>query len=167
MSVVTRGVKNAFRNVIRSFSITLILGISIALALVMLLAMRAVQARITSVQSSIGNIITITPAGARGFAGGGEPLTDDNLAAVKSTAHVTKVTSSISDRLNTTGTNSNFPGQTDSNSTTILVSSINAGTLGRRFGRAQQNNGGTTPANFTLPIMVSGTTDPTSTQVAG
>ncbi len=167
MSVVTRGVKNAFRNVIRSFSITLILGISLALALVMLLAMRAVQARITSVQSSIGNIITITPAGARGFAGGGEPLTDDDLTAVKSTAHVAKVTASLGDRLNTTGTSSNFPGEAGSNSTTNLVSSIDAGTLGRRFGRNQPNNGGSAPANFTLPVMVNGTTDPTSTQVAG
>ncbi len=55
MSVTTRGVKNAFRNTIRSISITAILALTIALALVMLLSLKAVQARIDDVKSSVGN----------------------------------------------------------------------------------------------------------------
>jgi len=74
MSVTTRGVKNAFRNTIRSISITAILALTIALALVMLLSLKAVDARIDDVKSSVGNTLTVSPAGARGFQGGGEPL---------------------------------------------------------------------------------------------
>ena len=55
MSVTTRGVKNAFRNTIRSISITAILALTIALALVMLLSLKAVQARIDDVKASVGN----------------------------------------------------------------------------------------------------------------
>ena len=66
MSTTTRGVKNAFRNTIRSISITAILALTIALALVMLLSLKAVQARIDDVKASVGNTITVSPAGARG-----------------------------------------------------------------------------------------------------
>ncbi|MFI5240620.1 MAG: ABC transporter permease [Candidatus Saccharimonadia bacterium] len=170
MSVITRGAKNAFRNLIRSFSIILILGISIALALIMLLSMRTVENRISSIQSSIANTITVSPAGSRGFSGGGNPLTTENVAQVNSTEHVTSVISSISDRLSTTGQTSPFPSGSTTG-TTNLVSSIDAGSLGRRFG-GSNGSGGNAPvvissnANFTLPISVTGTTNPTSTQVA-
>ena len=36
MNVITRGIKNAFRNVIRTVSLVVILGISVGLALAML-----------------------------------------------------------------------------------------------------------------------------------
>src|SRR5439155_1453743 len=55
MSVTTRGVMNAFRNTIRSISITAILALTIALALVMLLSLKVVQARIDDVKSSGSN----------------------------------------------------------------------------------------------------------------
>lgn len=166
MSVVARGTKNAFRNLIRSFSIIVILAISIGLALIMLLAMRAVQSRIDSVKSSIGNTITVSPAGARGFGGGGEPLTADDVNAIKSVAHVTKVTASINDRLDTIGAAAaTNPRGGDQNPTglTSLISPITPGSLGRRFGGGSNANN----ANFTLPIMITGSSDPTSTQVAG
>ena len=41
----------------------------------MLLSLKAVDARIDDVKSSVGNTLTVSPAGARGFQGGGEPLT--------------------------------------------------------------------------------------------
>src|SRR4051794_41851416 len=75
MSVTARGVKNAFRNTIRSISITAILALTIALALVMLLSLKAVQARIDDVKGSVGTTLTVMPAGSRGFPGGGEPPT--------------------------------------------------------------------------------------------
>jgi putative ABC transport system permease protein len=153
MSVMTRGVRNAFRNNVRSASVILILAISIGLALVMLLSMKTVQDKITSVKGSIGNTITVSPAGARGFEGGGEPLTADNVKAIQAVGHVTKVTQVVNDRLETADTN--------------LVSSIEAGSLGRRFRRfdsSSDSSSGTTQT-FTPPIQVTGTTDPTSTTV--
>ena len=92
MSVTTRGVKNAFRNTIRSISITAILALTIALALVMLLSLEAVQARIDDVKASVGNTATVMPAGARGFQGGGEPLTQAEITKIENTAHVKSVT---------------------------------------------------------------------------
>ena len=62
MGFITRGAKNAFRNNIRTLSIVVILALSIGLALTMLLARQAVQAKIDSVKSSIGNTITVSPA---------------------------------------------------------------------------------------------------------
>ena len=172
MSVTTRGVKNAFRNTIRSISITAILALTIALALVMLLSLKAVQARIDDVKASVGNTVTVMPAGARGFQGGGEPLTAAEITKIEKTAHVKSVTSTLEDRWVTEGTDvpDGPDGQSIATGTTSLQSAIDPGTLGNR------NNGDTdgerdrrrrrSPANFVLPIMVTGTTSPGSTQVA-
>lgn len=118
MNVLTRGMRNAFRNPIRTVSIVLILGLSIGLALAMLIARAAVENKIQSVKSSIGNTITISPAGARGFEGGGEPLTTEQIAKVAKITHVANVTQSLHDRLTTDNTN--------------LVSAIEPGSLGNR-----------------------------------
>jgi len=182
MSVFSRGVRNAFRNSIRTFSIVVILGLSIAMALAMLLARDAVKTRIASVESSIGNVITISPAGLRGFQGGGEPLTDDQLNKVASMPHVVGMTKTLQDRLTAQDTN--------------LQSSLQLGSLGRRFGRQDAQDaqggggeggggggfgglfgggagaaggaggagGGGLPTNFTAPVIVVGTTDPTTLQ---
>src|SRR4051812_27613188 len=99
MSTIVRGVRNAFRNTIRTGGVTVILALSIGLALVMLLSLKTVQARITSVKQSIGNTMSLSPAGARGFEGGGEPLTQADLDSVKGLAHVTAVTGTLNDRL--------------------------------------------------------------------
>ncbi len=147
MSVVSRGVRNAFRNSIRTVSIVIILSLSIGLALTMLVARQAVQAKIDSVKSSIGNTITVSPAGARGFEGGGEPLTVDQINKVKALPHVVGATETLQDRL-TAGTD------------TTLASAIDAGTLGQR---QQQRSGGTgRGAGFTPPIMVIGTNNTVS-----
>ena len=171
MSVVARGTKNAFRNSIRTISIVAILALVIALALVMLLSLKAVQSKIDSVKASIGNTVNVTPAGGRDFQGGGNPLVTADVAKVKSTPHVVGVTATLRGRLRTEGstTGDRFGGDTNTNDVTNLTSPITPGTLG------QQNNGGSTsngstntpPANFTLPITVTGTTDPGSTQVSG
>ena len=169
MSVLQRGFKNAFRNSIRTVSIVVILALSIALAVVMLLSVKAVDAKITDVKGSVGNTITVTPAGARGFAGGGTPLTDDQVSSIAATKHVVSATGTVQDRVRTEGTTDNGPlGNQSSNAVTNLVSPITPGVLG------QQNNGGSTsngpqvvaPEGFTLPITFTGTTDPTSTRVS-
>ncbi len=162
MGVVVRGAKNAFRNPIRTLAVVVILGLSIGLSLVMLLAERAVTDRIAAVQASIGNIVTITPAGSQGFEGGGEPLTGTQLAAVGALPHVVSVHETLLDRL-TAGTD------------TSLASSIDPGTLGNR--RADRGFGGPTGGvgiqrggeqgggTFTIPIQVTGVSDP-ATQVS-
>lgn len=158
MGTLKRGVKNAFRNTIRTLAITLILAISIGLALVMLLSYRTVNSKIESVKASIGNTITMTPAGSSGFEGGGEPLTTGQISDVKAIAHVQSVSATTSDRL-TAGTDTN------------LASSIDPGTLGNRRGNFNANNAGgnttqsnrtnttQTPRTFTVPIVATGIND--------
>jgi putative ABC transport system permease protein len=164
MSTLSRGVRNAFRNPVRTTGVTVILGLSVGLALVMLLSLKAVQGRIATVKASIGNTITVSPAGARGFEGGGEPLTGAQLATVQALANVTKVSSTLNDRLTPT---------TD----TSLASAIEPGTLGNRANRqanpdtanppagAAGSTGTTTQRTFTLPVVVTGVTEVTPAAV--
>jgi putative ABC transport system permease protein len=170
MNVVTRGIRNAFRNAIRTFSIVVILGLSVGLALAMLVARQAVDQKIQTVKSSIGNTVSISPAGARGFEGGGEPLTTEQLAKVSKLAHVSSVTQLLNDRL--------------TSSTSNLQSAIDAGSLGQR---SSGNNGvtfsgppevmtntndgsGSSPQIarvFTPPVMVTGTNNVTTASIYG
>ena len=156
MNIISRGIRNAFRNTIRTVSIVIILGLSIGLSLTMLIAHQAVGDKISSVKSSVGNTVTISPAGVRGFEGGGNALTQAQIQPINSIPHVVSVTETLSDRLTSSNTN--------------LQSSITAGSLGQRFAQ----NGGTsfTPPpgarsgggsfNFTPPVTVTGTTTPTN-----
>jgi len=169
MNVVTRGVRNAFRNQIRTFSIVVILGLSIGLSLAMLIAHQAVGQKINSVKSSVGNTVSISPAGVRGFEGGGNPLTETQLAKVKTLAHVTNIEESLSDRLTTSNTN--------------LQSAVSAGSLGQRFSQNSGQTftpppgagglggggggGGTGTFSFTSPVTVNGTTAPTDLSSGG
>jgi putative ABC transport system permease protein len=157
MNVISRGIRNAFRNYIRTFSLVIIIGLSIGLSLSMLVARQAVTAKIASVKASVGTTISVSPAGVRGFSGGGNPLTTSQLASVAALPHVVNVNESLSDRLTTTDTN--------------LVSAISAGSLGQRFagnggggapggfGGPGRDTNGTT--SFTPPITVTGATYPT------
>ncbi|MGC1177049.1 MAG: FtsX-like permease family protein [Candidatus Saccharimonadales bacterium] len=167
MNVATRGIRNAFRNQIRTVSIVVIVGLSIGLTLAMLVARQAVSDKIQSVKSSVGNTITVSPAGVQGFQGGGEPLTTAQLKKVSAIANVTNVTETLSDRLTSDSTN--------------LVSAIDAGTLGNRAGRnsgvgfatppdgagGQQQFGGNITRTFTPPVIATGTNDTTSASVYG
>ena len=166
MNVVTRGMRNAFRNSIRTFSIVLILGLSVGLALAMLVARQAVEEKIQSVKASIGNTISISPAGVHGFSGGGEPLTSDQLGKVKTLQHVASMTQSLDDRL------------TSENSS--LKSAIEAGSFGKRQadnsgikieGPSAEIRGtagdGQIMRTFTPPVTVTGVDSLTSSSVYG
>ena len=118
MNMISRGARNAFRNIIRTGSIVIILGISIGLALSMLVARQAVTSKIETVKSSVGNTVTVAPAGARGFEGGGEPLTSKQATTLADIDHVSSTVQSVSDRLTTDNTD--------------LESGIDAGSLGQR-----------------------------------
>ncbi|MEO5948827.1 MAG: FtsX-like permease family protein [Candidatus Saccharimonas sp.] len=158
MNTMTRGIRNAFRNVIRTGSIVLILALSIGLIIAMLAARQAVSDKIETVKSSSGNTITVSPAGARGFEGGGTALTADQLSKVAAVSHVTKVVNSLNDRLTSTNTN--------------LASAIEAGQLGQRnanttgvsteqppieFSSSSSSTAAT--RSFTPPVTVTGVSD--------
>lgn len=160
MNVFSRGVRNAFRNGIRASAIIGMLGLSIGLSLAMLLANQAVGQKIESVQKNVGNTITVAPAGIRGFQGGGDPLSADDIAKIKSVSHVTGVDRSLSDRLSSDNSN--------------LESAIEAGSFGNRQFRIEQGSGGnsTDPTegpqisgqapsgDFKPPVTVTGASNP-------
>lgn len=163
MGVIKRGVKNAFRNMVRTFSIVLILAMSIAMSLIMLMSLKTVQSKIDSVKSTIGNVITISPAGVRGFEGGGDLLTDQNARDAAAISDVSSVTRTLSDRLRKEGTVAQTrPGETVAattvNNTTNLDSSIDPGSFGNRQ-RASDNGGSAPTGTFTMPITLTGVSD--------
>jgi putative ABC transport system permease protein len=89
MSILGRGIRNAFRNRTRTVSIVLILGLAIGLSFVMLIAHRSVNAKAATALSSIGNTVTVGPPG---YAAGtllGKFLTTSELAPI---AHLHGVT---------------------------------------------------------------------------
>jgi len=119
MSSISRGSKNAFRNWIRTVSVALIVGLSIGLALIMVLSVEAVQLRIDSVKGAIGSRITISPAGSV-MGVGGAPLTQAQLGDLSAIPHVSKVVKTLSAQmmqhtdtsLNTSIANFSRPGMT-------------------------------------------------------
>lgn len=167
MNIISRGIRNAFRNTVRSGSIIIILALSIGLVIAMLAARQAVQDKIASVKANTGNTITVSPAGVRGFDGGGNPLTSDQLAKVAKISHVTKVVETLNDRL--------------TSSNTSLKSGIDPGSLGNRnainsgvgagptmvFHSADEDStsGGTT--TFTMPVTITGTNDESAIKTEG
>jgi len=174
MNVVSRGIRNAFRNQIRSFSIIVILGLSIGLSLTMLVAHQAVNNKIAAVKASVGNTISISPAGFSGFSQVNNSLTTDGLKKVSSLAHVTKLTETLTDRLTTIGSaqpSFGFGGQSDNadqNNQTSLTSPVTINLDKAREGRGGGffvSGGGGLPTNFSPPITILGTND--SSQLNG
>ncbi len=163
MGTIKRGFLNAFRNSIRTISIVFILAVSIIMALVMLMSLKTVQAKIDNVKSSIGNIVTVSPAGVRGFEGGGELLTDQKASDISAIPNVASVTKTLSDRLRKNGSTIPTGGpqsqnNTIANNTTNLDSSISPGSFGNRQ-RANENGGSTSLGTFSVPIMLTGVSD--------
>lgn len=148
MNPVSRGFKNAFRNSIRTISIILILALSIGLALSMLITLQAVEDKIQTVKTSVGTSINVSPAGARGFEGGGEMLTNEQVDNIKKIPNVASAVGTLSDRLTTENSN--------------LTSAVQAGAIGGRFGgdTSNQSGSGSTPTrNFTPPVNLTGQID--------
>lgn len=132
------------------------LAISVGLILAMLVARSSVNTKIDEVKATTATQITINPAGVMGGMGGGDPLTADQVAKIKNTAHISSITSTLSDQLSTENTN--------------LTPSLE---LGKRMLRMSTDGGNTvteTPAadstnsqTRTPPITVTGTATPTTT----
>ncbi|HSW90541.1 MAG TPA: FtsX-like permease family protein [Candidatus Saccharimonadales bacterium] len=166
MNIISRGIRNAFRNIVRSGSIIIILALSIGLVIAMLAARQAVQDKIASVKANTGNTITVSPAGVRGFDGGGNPLTSDQLAKVANISHVTKVVETLNDRLTSSGTS--------------LKSGIDPGSLGRRnasnsgigegsavFRVDDSNSDSNAVHTFSIPVTITGTNNESAIKTAG
>lgn len=165
MNVVSRGIRNAFRNATRTVSIAVILGLSLGLSMAMLIAHQAVSDKINSVKASVGNTVTIQPAGFSGFSQVNNALTSSQLSKVATLPHVTEVTENVTDRLPTTGSAMPaFGGRGDSSngSTTSLTSPVKLNFGGGAGGgtRVFIGGGGALPTNFTPPVEFLGTTDP-------
>lgn len=165
MNPVSRGIRNAFRNGVRTTSIVAILGLSIGLSLTMLVAQRAVENKITSIKSSIGNTVSIAPAGFLPGSQANNALSTSNLDKVKNIAHVSSLAENLSDRLSTTGSSmpsfGRFSNSSVNTSTTSLNSPITLGANGGGMGgRFFVDGGGGLPTNFSLPVSFLGTTDP-------
>lgn len=155
MNVVTRGMRNAFRNITRTVSIVVILGLSIGLSLVMLIAHQAVRNKVNATLSSIGTTINIEPAGFIPGSSVNNVLTSSELKKVKTLAHITSLTETLSGELTTIGTSS-LSGNTSQGNYTSLKPTITLDT-----GHIQLNPGQKLPPNFSPPINVWATTDPT------
>lgn len=147
MGPMIRGIKNAFRNSLRTFSVVLILSIAIGLALVMLLSYRSVQNKIESVKANIGNFVTVSPAGIRGFEGGGSLLTNENISKIEKIDGVNKIAKTLMDHL--------------ASDKTSLQAAQEAGDFGQR--QRQQSTTGSgqmdSSHSFQMPVMVSATDD--------
>ena len=160
MNVFVRGLRNAFRNTIRSVGIIAILALSIGLSISMLLAHQAVTSKISSVRATTGTTINVTPAGFFGFQGGGTPLTTSQLRPIESLPHVTGVSERLSERL--------------TSSDTSLTSPITPGSLGQQFQGGGSGGefggggfGGGSSGTFVLPVTVTGTTTPGTALTSG
>ena len=95
MGVASRGIRNTFRNATRTVAIVLILGLAIGLAVVMLIAHRAVGEKTSTTLSSIGNTVTIGPPG---YSAGGQLgtfLTSAELAPIARLHGVTGINESL------------------------------------------------------------------------
>ncbi|PYI68950.1 multidrug ABC transporter substrate-binding protein [Arthrobacter livingstonensis] len=188
MGVVSRSVGNAFRNKVRSGAVVVILAVAIGLALAMLVANQAVGAKVDSLKASVGNNLTVNPAGSRGGLGGGNPLTTADATKAATVAHLVSVNGTLSVRLSNaaatsgstgTGTGSSSGdrggpgGGFGSSGTTSLKSAVDPGVLGQRNnsnGSSSDATGGTTGSTttrpaFTIPIQATGVS--TSTTATG
>lgn len=167
MNVVTLGMRNAFRNRTRTIAIIAILGLSIGLSLLMLISYQAVQQKITDTKGSIGNTVTIRPAGSTGLIGGGtsSTLSTDQLADIKDLSHVEDEVNILTDNLSTEGSASMTA--TSSTPKTSLKSPVELKKSTNSEGVTTYSGGGLVvagglPENFSPPMSIAGSSDPTN-----
>lgn len=170
MSVLARSVGNAFRNKVRTAAVVAVLAVAIGLALAMLVANKAVEAKVQELNASVGTVLTVNPAGGQGFEGGGEPLTSAQAATAAAVPNVTAVVGNKALRLRnateaaaqtaagqTGGPGGGPGGQTTTTLTTSLTPAVDAGTLGNRNQETGTTSAtGTTQPARSLPITATG-----------
>jgi putative ABC transport system permease protein len=104
-----RGIRNAFRNAVRTISVVVILGLVTGLSYVMLIANHSVAGQVATTLSSIGTTVTISPSS---FSASGQPAKNLTTAELAPIAHLHGVTS-IDETLHSTAQ----PGGTAHNTT--------------------------------------------------
>ncbi len=109
MSILGRGIRNAFRNATRTVSMVLILGLVIGLASVMLAAHRAVGEKTSTALSSVGNTVTIGPPGYSAGGPLGKFLTSAELAPIARLHGVTGINEMIGGTLKASNLPENAP----------------------------------------------------------
>lgn len=96
MSVITRGVKNTFRNTLRTIGFSVIIAISLGLAFSMLLANEAVRESDKKLREDIGANLLVHPVGSPGGSDTQTKFTDADakkLAALPNVREVVKIIS--------------------------------------------------------------------------
>ncbi len=167
MNVVTLGMRNAFRNRTRTMAIIAILGLSIGLSLLMLISYQAVQQKITDTKGSIGNTVTIRPAGNTGMIGqNSSTLSADKLDDVKDINHVKDDVNILTDSLSTEGSATMMGASSDSPKTSLkspveLKKSTDSNGVTTYSGGGLMVAGGL-PENFSPPMNMSGSSSPTN-----
>jgi putative ABC transport system permease protein len=109
MTAVGRGIRNAFRNAVRTVSVVVILGLAIGLSFVMLIANHSVTGKVATTLSSIGNTVAIGPPP---FSAGGQPgknLTTAELAPIAHLHGVTNVDEKLAGAATPRGRTQNAP----------------------------------------------------------
>jgi putative ABC transport system permease protein len=109
MTTVGRGIRNAFRNAVRTISVVLILGLSIGLSFVMLTARHSVTDKVATTLSSIGNTVTIGPPGYSLGGQLGKNLTTAELAPIARLHGITSIDESLNGAAQTVGKAHNPP----------------------------------------------------------
>lgn len=167
MNTIMLGARNAFRNITRAVSIVIILGLVIALSMIMLISYQAVNAKIKDVMSSIGNTISIKPAGFSSFSQVNNALSTTQLSQVKGLKNVVAVNEYLTDRLKNTSSQSGF-GRTNNNIGNTNLQSPITFNLNKRTKRSRRlfiAGGGSLPVSFSFPITIIGTTN--TAQIGG
>ncbi len=103
-TIVSRGVRNAFRNIVRTVSIVMIIGLMLGLSLVMLVANRAVDSKVQSTLQAIGTTILVFPAGFSSGSTVSTALNDTQLKQVSNITHVSSVIKTLGSQLQPEGT---------------------------------------------------------------
>lgn len=177
MAVMSRGIRNTFRNATRTISIVFILSLSIGLSLIMLVANQTVESKIQTTLRSIGNTISIAPVAFVPGSSANNALNSDQLKKVAKLPHVTDVTSTLSDNLQTEGTTSQP--KIEGGGSTHLEGEASHGTTSLKSPVTINSANGTTqaggfvmsgsgkqapklPDNFSLPITIVGSTNPSN-----
>jgi putative ABC transport system permease protein len=91
MSVLSRGVRNAFRSPTRAIAVIVILGLTIGLSFVMLVGRQSVQDKVGATLASIGTTVTITPVGYATGSTANAHLTSAELSKVAQLPYVVGV----------------------------------------------------------------------------
>lgn len=140
MSLIRRAVLNLVRSPLRTLVVTLLLAVSIGLALIMASVHGATQSQMANIQGEVGTEITIRAAGSFGPMGGGEPLAQEDIDQLSEIDHVASVQESVQTRY--TGTS--------------LESAVDAGTIGTPPGDrpgSSSSSGGAAPPSGGGPSM--------------